>query len=166
MIKFVSFSIGLFSCFFIALTAQSVDPKIFDKKVNDYIHKCPLAVISTISAFNYSSESALIAFTQNEKLELYFMTFADSRKYTNLQNNHNVSLVIGFGYTTIQYEGMAHQLEEEVVKEALHAFSIKETPCTPDFLNNPRARFFKIIPKWIRYSDYSVCPAEILEKSW
>jgi general stress protein 26 len=146
MIKFIPSLIGLFSFFFMALTAESVDSKVLSlKKINEYIHKCPLAVISTIDAFNYSSESALIAFTQNDELELYFMTFVDSRKYINLQTNHNVSFVIGFGYTTIQYEGIAHQLEEEAVKEALHAFSIKETPCTSDFLNNSRARFFKII---------------------
>lgn len=115
-----------------------------------------------MDASKNSSESALIAFAQNDKLELYFMTFVDSRKYTNLENNNAVSLVIGFGYTTIQYEGMAYQLKEEAVKEALLAFSLKETPCTSDFLNNPRARFFKILPKWIRYSDYSTCPAEII----
>lgn len=130
------------------------------KKINDFISQCPLAVISTVDALN-GVESALIAFTQNNKLELYFMTFVDSRKYVNLQTNPYVSLVIGFGYTTVQYEGVAQELKEG--KEALHAFSIKETPCTPDFLNNPRARFFKISPKWIRYSDYTICPAEILE---
>lgn len=149
------------------LITESIDSKVSGlKKINDFLQKCPLAVISTIDTFNCSGESALIAFTQNDELELYFMTFIDSRKYLNLQNNCKVSLVIGFGYTTIQYEGMAHQLKEEAVKEALHAFSIKETPCTPDFLNNPRATFFKIMPKWIRYSDYSICPAEILEISW
>lgn len=83
------------------LNAESVDSTVSSlKKINDYIHKCPLAVISTIDTFNNGSQSALIAFTENDELELYFMTFVDSRKYINLQNNHNVSLVIGFGYTT------------------------------------------------------------------
>lgn len=133
------------------------------KKINDYICKCPLAVISTINELEHCSESALIAFTQNENLELYFMTFCTSKKYANLQNNRSVSLVIGFEYTTIQYEGIACPLIEDDVQEALHAFSIKETPCSSDFLNDPRARFFKVVPKWIRYSDYTICPAEIFE---
>lgn len=146
---------------------KSVDSKTLSlKKVKDYICNCPLAVISTIHSFNNSSESALIAFAQGNEFELYFMAFVDSRKYANLQNNHTVSLVIGFDYTTVQYEGIASELKEDAAKEALHAFSCKASPCTSDFLNNPRARFFKVKPKWLRYSDYRICPAEIVENLW
>lgn len=73
MIKFISSWIGLFSFFFMVLNAESVDSTVSSlKKINDYIHKCPLAVISTIDTFNNGSQSALIAFTENDELELYF----------------------------------------------------------------------------------------------
>ena len=133
------------------------------KKLSNCLSQIPLAVISTINRFQNRPESALVAFTQNSHLELYFMTFVDSRKYANLQQNPFVSFVIGFDYTTIQYEGIASELKEKVIPEALQAFACKETPCTPEFLNSPRARFFKVTPKWIRYSDYTICPAEIFE---
>lgn len=136
------------------------------EKIKNYLNKNPLAVISTIDELRKHSESALIAFTQNNELEIYFMTFVDSRKFTNLQANSSISLVIGFDYTTVQYDGFAYPLKDLAIEEALHAFSEKETPCSHEFLNDPRARFFKIIPKWIRYSDYTVFPAEIFEMFW
>jgi general stress protein 26 len=135
-------------------------------KIWSHFNNNPLAVISTADELRKQSESALIAFTQNNDLELYFMTFVDSRKFANLQTNQSVSLVIGFGYTTVQYEGIAYALKNWTAEEALHAFFQKDTPCSPEFLNDPRARFFKVIPKWIRYSDYTVFPAEIFETFW
>lgn len=161
------YKIGFFIFFWTSFVSAEYDLESSKlRKINDYFHKCPLAVISTIDESQNNSTSALIAFAQNDDLELYFMTFVDSRKYVNLQNNQSVSLVIGFDYTTVQYEGIACALRETAIKEALYAFSLKETPCSSDFLNDPRARFFKIVPKWIRYSDYTICPAEIFEQSW
>ena len=135
-------------------------------RAKEFIGRTPLAVIATTNHSTNSSECALIAFTQNDNLELFFMTFADSRKYVNLQHHPSLSFVIGFGYNTVQYEGIALELKDEGVEEARYAFSRKETPCVPEFLNNPRARFFKVTPKWIRYSDYALCPAEIFEVSF
>lgn len=140
--------------------------QVYLKKILDYICSIPLAVISTTNLSKNSSESALIAFAQGDPFTLYFMTFVDSRKYINLQMCSAVSLVIGFDHTTVQYEGIASELKGNAMQEALYAFSIKKTPCRPDFLNNPRARFFKTTPKWLRYSDYKICPAEIIENSW
>lgn len=135
-------------------------------KIWNHFNNTPLAVISTTDELRKQSESALIAFTQNEGLELYFMTFADSRKFANLQTNQSVSLVIGFDYRTVQYEGVAYALKGYAAEEALHSFSQKAPPCSSEFLNDPRARFFKVIPKWIRYSDYTVFPTEIFETLW
>lgn len=158
---------GLFFLFCIPLFGKSLDNiEKSDTKIRGHFNNNPLAVISTTDESQKQSESALIAFTQNNDLEVYFMTFVDSRKFKNLQTNQSVSLVIGFDYTTVQYEGVAYALKDLAIEEALHAFSQKNTPCSPEFLNDPRARFFKVIPKWIRYSDYTVFPAEIFETFW
>lgn len=133
------------------------------KKIHAFLVKTPLATLSTLDPAQTTPQSALVAFTQNEKLELYFMTFVDSRKYANLQQQHAVSFVIGFEYTTVQYEGVASELLGCQTKEALLAFALKDTPCSAEFLDNPRARFFKVVPTWVRYSDYTICPAEMFE---
>lgn len=146
--------------------SETEKPDVNITKIWNHFNNSPLAVISTTDELRKQSESALIAFTQNNDLELYFMTFVDSRKFANLQTNQAVSLVIGFDYITVQYEGVAYALEDLAVGEALHAFSQKNTPCSSEFLNDPRARFFKIVSKWIRYSDYEVLPAEIFEIFW
>ena len=130
-------------------------------KIYKHLSTCSLAVISTVDEVENVPQSALIAFTQNDNLEIYFMTFFDSRKYINLQKNASVSFVIGFDYITVQYEGVACELMGTAIQEALKAFSLKDTPCSLDFRKNPRARFFKVTPTWIRYSDYTICPAEI-----
>ncbi len=70
------------------------------------------------------------------------MTFVDSRKYENLKSNFHVSLVIGFEYVTVQYEGLANELVGHEINEALHAFSVRN-PCSLDYLLQPKARFFK-----------------------
>lgn len=162
--------VGLFFLFYIPLFGEDLDEteksNINITKIWNHFNNTPLTVISTTDELRKQTESALIAFTQNNALELYFMTFVDSRKFANLQVNQTVSLVIGFDYTTVQYQGVAYALEDLAVGEALHAFSQKNTPCSSEFLNDPRARFFKVIPKWIRYSDYAVFPAEIFEMFW
>lgn len=44
------------------------------------------------------------------------MTFADSRKYRHLHSNPAVSLVIGFDYITVQYEGIATKFDKKILR--------------------------------------------------
>src|SRR4051812_4531992 len=125
-----------------------------DKRILDFLRLNPMAIISTIAAGSLQPESALIAFTQTDTLEIIFETFVDTRKWHNLQSNPNVSLVIGRDtehYITVQYEGLVTPAKDSEESERyIQTFLAKNTPCTEKFLRDPRVRLFKIRPAWIR----------------
>ncbi|MCL5970037.1 MAG: pyridoxamine 5'-phosphate oxidase family protein [Patescibacteria group bacterium] len=60
----------------------------------EFIKKNNLCVISTVGK-DCKPQSAAMEFGETENLELIFDTYKDSRKYKNIQENKNVSVVIG-----------------------------------------------------------------------
>lgn len=124
-----------------------------------------LATLSTISS-DGTPQSALVAFAEDNDLNLYFQTRSATRKYANLTNNAKVSIVIGWSLDslkTLQYEGNAVEVKGSA--EIKDLFINKESPSTVEYLNHSDARFFKVTPTWLRYSDYSIEPPEIWSSS-
>lgn len=122
-----------------------------------------LAVLSTL-ADQYQPQSALVAFAEDKDLNLYFQTRLTSRKHKNLSEHRKVSLVIGWDINdlvTVQLEGVANEVPSTSVVKAL--FVKKESPSTSEYLNHADARFYKVNPSWVRYSDYSTKPPHIWE---
>lgn len=108
----------------------------------------------------------MITYAENENLELFFGTFQNERKYKNLKKNPHVSFVIGWDdkiHTTLQYEGVAHELKRDDLETARQYFLKKPGNInTEEFLYHPKFRFFKVTPTWIRYSNYQ--KFELLDK--
>lgn len=135
-----------------------------DKKqiILDFIKKQKLAVMSTVGE-DGKPESAVLEFGETDELELVFDTFTGSRKYKNLQIHKDVSFVIGWDKDiTVQYEGVAEEITGEKAKKFQRAFWNK----------NPKAKrwefregivYFKVTLTWIRYSDLSKDPWDIVE---
>ena len=147
----------------------SMNNTALQTKVRHFLESNPLATLSTIDAHSLKPESALIAFAETDDLEIIFETFSFSRKYANLQINNNVALVIGWDtkkHVTVQYEGKAHPVPHGELAYYEKIFLNKKTPCTEQYLHHPQAILYKVQPLWIRYSDYSVCPADIFELSF
>jgi len=135
-------------------------------KILRFIKNQKLMVISTLNKNNYP-ESALVGFSENADLEVIFGIFNDTRKYLNLEGNKNVSLVIGFDINekiTIQYEGIANEVKGKELEQCkkIHIDKLENE----EYVNNSKEKIFKIIPKWIRYSDLSKEPEEIFEISF
>jgi general stress protein 26 len=126
-----------------------------------------LAVISTVDPNSSTPESALIAFAEDEQLNLYFQTGRHTRKAANLDVNPAVSLVIGLAlndYVTVQYEGRADRLTApEDLEACRRRFVAKDSPTTEEYFNHPTAIFFKVTPVWIGCSDYSKDRPEVIE---
>lgn len=141
-----------------------------DRKIWDFLKTQPMATISTIASGSLQPESALIAFTQTDKLEIIFETFVDTRKWNNLQKNPRVSFVIGWDtkhHITVQYEGIATAAKDtEQTESYIQTFLTKDTPCTEKFLRDYRVRLFKVKPMWIRYSDYTDEIPAIIEQTY
>ncbi len=132
------------------------------KKLLEFIKKQTLAVISTTNAEN-NSESAVLEFGETDGLELIFDTYNTSRKYKNLQRNKNVSFVIGWDENiTIQYEGTAEEIKGESAKKYKEAYWSKN-PQAKRWESREGISYFKVTPKWIRYSNLTQDPWDIFE---
>lgn len=124
------------------------------QQVFEFLTGEELCVLSTQGE---GPESALVAFSENERLEVVFGTFTSSRKYKNLLSKPLVSLVIGTTKDkniTVQYEGKATELrgEERARAEAQH---VKKIPASKKYAVHPEQTYFLVRPTWIRYTDYN-----------
>lgn len=133
-----------------------------DKKlIYDLLHRTKLAVISTVG--DPAPESAVLEFGQTESLEIVFDTFNKARKYKNLKKNPNVSFVIGWDENiTVQYEGIAEELVGEE-KEKYKAVYFEKNPEAKRWEAREGIAYFKVKPRWIRYSDLNKDPWDVRE---
>jgi general stress protein 26 len=139
------------------------------QKILAFLAHHHLTVIATTDLKNRYPESALIAFTYNDKLELFFQTNKYSRKAVNLRKNPGVAFVIGLGLTelgTIQYQGKAEQLEsQEEIDKCKQSFIARKSPTAkPEYLEHPDAIYFKVTPVWLAYIDYRQPKADVIEE--
>jgi hypothetical protein len=136
-----------------------------------FLHTHPMAVISTIHHDTHTPEAALVAFCETDDFEIIFQTFNDARKYTNIQHNPHVAFVVGWDVQkekqiTFQYEGIARELTigTDEYKKYRTVFESKKTPCTREFLDQPKSRLFVCTPTWFGYSDYTQKTPRIIEQ--
>jgi general stress protein 26 len=134
------------------------------KRILNFIKSNRLTVISTIDVENNKPESAVIAFAEKDNLDLIFGTSNKSRKYKNLQANKNVSFVIGWTdeFGTVQYEGVATELSDDEVLEHGRILGNKNE-LAKAFLTREDQRYFLVKPTWIRFTNKSMKPKEIIE---
>jgi len=126
------------------------------------------AIEATSSPGN-EPQAAIIGIAVTEELELVFDTLASSRKAANLRANPRIALVIG-GWNdadprTVQYQGVADFPDgtalEQIKKTYFAAF-----PDGPTRLSWPGITYVRVKPQWVRYSDFTVEPPEISERSF
>ncbi len=94
------------------MTTEIADDKI-KKESMAFLKKRKLAVISTVS-LEGKPESATVLYFIDDDYNLYFVTRGDTRKAANIEQNKNVSLVIGteLGPSTMQMSGTAEKVQE------------------------------------------------------
>lgn len=130
-------------------------------QILEFIKKHQIMVISTATA-NGQPEAAVVGFGETENFEIIFGTPTTSRKYRHIQTNPKVALVIGWDEgMTVQYEGTVTELKAED-KDTIELYLTK-VPQARLFAANPDQRFFKITPKWLRFTDTNPMPPGITE---
>lgn len=132
-----------------------------------FLSKNTLMVLSTVKSQTNAPASSLVAYVETPALELYFQTQKKTRKYSNLLENKQVSILTGWESNqriTLQYEGVAQQITDvRHIEEVKQLFLNKKSPSTEKYLNHPDVAFFKLTPSWIRYSDYTMRIPDIRE---
>jgi pyridoxine/pyridoxamine 5'-phosphate oxidase len=130
-------------------------------KVVEFFATCDLAVVSYLSPEG-TPQSAVVAAAMTPKLEIVFDTVASSRKYRNLKDRPQCSIVVWKGEVTVQYEGIAEEVADDIYRKAY----FKRFPDGRDRLKWPGIAYFVVRPKWIRYSDFDARPPVIEEFSY
>ena len=117
----------------------------------NFLNEETYCIISTTDT-NGKPESAFVAFSENEKLEIMIGTSKGSRKYKNIVRNPHVALVFGFdGKQTLQYEGKARVLSDEERKQRLEKHFEKQ-PSAAKYEADPKQVYLIIEPTWLRIS--------------
>ncbi len=135
------------------------------QKILEFLRQQLLCVVSTVNEAGHP-ESALVAFSETSDLKLIFTTDDTSRKYHNLVQNPNLSVVVGWSEDariTVQYEGVARVVEgaERQEYEAIH---FTKQPGSMRRKTIRTEQMIVITPVWARYTDYGHDPAEIYEE--
>jgi uncharacterized protein YhbP (UPF0306 family) len=137
------------------------------KLLLEFLREHRLAVQASV-AVSESPQAAVVGYAVTDRFEIVFDTVESTRKAQNLRKNPNVALVIG-GLSegeerTVQYEGVADEPEGEEL-ERLKRVYYEAYPDGPSRLSWPGLIYVRVKPSWIRYSDFSANPPEIVEFS-
>lgn len=133
------------------------------KKVFDFIKQHHLAVLSWVNE-HCLPESSVIGFWETEDCVLYFGTYDTSRKYANFRHERlNVAVVIGWeGGKTVQLEGTVERIGEAEI-EAVKQGCLAKLPTAAKYVGSVHQRFFRIKPRWIKYSNLATDPWDEIE---
>ncbi|PIU76410.1 pyridoxamine 5'-phosphate oxidase [bacterium CG06_land_8_20_14_3_00_33_50] len=127
-----------------------------------FIRRHYLAYLAT-SSLDGKPENAVVEFTETDNLELIFDAFPNFRKCKNIKENPRVAVVIGGEENiTIQYEGEAQELEGEEL-EKVRTMHLSKHPQSAEIIKSKGLKFYKVIPKWIRYLDVNSHPWKTFE---
>ena len=132
--------------------------------VHEFIRKRGFGVLSTVSPSG-APEAALVNLAVTPELELIFHALRTTRKCANLEGETRVAVVIGWdGEETLQYEGVAAEVEEHELDE-VKKFYFEACPDATGQSGWPGLIYFRIRPTWIRFSRYSL-PWQIEEMNF
>jgi general stress protein 26 len=124
-----------------------------------------LAVQASVSASG-TPQAAVVGIVVTDDLHIFFDTLDASWKAQNLRRNPKISFVIGGlidgDERTVQYEGVADEPSGEEL-ERLKELYFSRFPDGRERQSWPGLVYVRVRPTWIRYSDYSRTPPEIVE---
>jgi hypothetical protein len=135
------------------------------RRLLEFMRQYRLAVEASV-AEGGRAQAAVVGVAVTEQFEIVFDTLESTRKAVNLRRNPKLAFVFG-GLTpgeerTVQYEGVADEptgLELERIKQAYYG----TYPDGPSRLSWTGLIYVRVRPAWIRYSDYSLDPPDIVE---
>ncbi len=127
-----------------------------------FLRRSKLAIEATVAA-DGAPQAAVVGFAVSDALELVFDTVETTRKFRNLRADPRIALVVGWDEgITAQIEGIADVptgAEAERIRECYFV----AYPDGRDRLAWPGITHVRVRPTWIRYSDFTTVPPQIVE---
>jgi general stress protein 26 len=127
----------------------------------EYLRNQTIAVVSTVSPEG-KPMSATVYFIVDNDFTFYFITKTFSRKHKNLEQNPNISMVVGTENkpVTVQMEGSAERIvDKDIFKERFDNFVdllSKNNYVGPIFQLSEEDNelvIYKVKPNWLRWLD-------------
>ena len=113
-----------------------------------------------------SSQSALVGIAVSPELEIYFDTAGDTRKAKNLCRDPRISIVIGWDdEQSVQLEGVADEPKGAGLS-ALKPVYYAAWPDGPARESWPGITWFRVRPRWIRFSDFNRADSAVRETTF
>src|SRR5215472_5077170 len=123
-----------------------------------YMRSHTLAVIATIGP--RGPQGALVGVATTVDFGMVFDTVSDSRKHENLTRDPRICVTFsGPGEKTLQYEGHALAVSTTAPADAIYREAYYAAwPEGRDRLEWPRLIYWRIVPRWARFSDFDRGP--------
>jgi len=124
-----------------------------------YMRQHRLAVLSTRTA-DGTPQGALVGVATTDSMALIFDTVSNSRKHENLLRDRRVAVTFcGPEERTLQLEGVALPVSKTGSEDAVYREAYYLTwPDGRERLKWPNLSYWRILPSWARYSDFSLGP--------
>jgi general stress protein 26 len=127
-----------------------------------FLRRYKLAVQASVSA-DGAPQAAVVGFAVSDSLEIVFDTVATTRKHQNLRADPRVALVIGWDDgITAQIEGLADFPTGDELDRIRECYFVPY-PDGRDRLKWPGITHVRVRPTWVRYSDFTREPPQIVE---
>jgi nitroimidazol reductase NimA-like FMN-containing flavoprotein (pyridoxamine 5'-phosphate oxidase superfamily) len=119
-----------------------------------FIARQRYGVVATTHA-DGSSQSALVGIAVSPSLEIYFDTVGTTRKAVNFRRDPRVSLVIGWeNEQSVQLEGVADEPTGAALED-LKRIYYAAWPDGPTRESWAGITWVRVVPTWIRFSDFN-----------
>jgi len=131
-------------------------------RVLELLKKNGLCVLATANKVG-KTEAAVMAYVIKDDFTILIFTDEGTRKYKNLLENNLVSIVVGGlkDDPETQIDGTVKILEGEEVKAAEN-FAFAVHPEWKDYVS-ATTKWLEVKPNWLRFTDFSKSPPEIVE---
>src|SRR5882757_6864171 len=119
-----------------------------------FMRRHRLAIEASVSS-QTGPQAAVVGFVVSDAGEVFFDTLSSTRKCQNLRQDPRIALVIGWDdERTVQYEGIADEPRGAELAR-LKELYFSAFPDGPDRERWPGIAYFRVRPKWLRYSDFT-----------
>ena len=130
------------------------------RELLSFLRAQPWAVEASVNREG-GPQAAVVGVAVTDGLEIVFDTLSTSRKAQNLRANDRISLVIGWDQgQTAQIDGVADEPTGDDLVRLKEAY-LRRFPDGRERAMLPDILYFRVVPSWIRFSDFSKTPPTI-----
>lgn len=131
------------------------------RELAQFMRRCRHAAQASVSASG-APQAAVVGVAVSDDLEVFFDTLATTRKAENLRRDGRAALVLWDAQCTVQIDGVADEPQSSELAR-LKQLYFDSFPDGRERERWPDITYFRVRPRWLRYSDFSGAEPRIIE---